>query len=271
MAQKLLNKFITFLDKNADLPFKYKKAVLDACLFSSITYASETFIGGQLKPLDTLYTRAIKCLLGVRTTTCTEICLLELNYPSFTALLLKRRSDYLKRRIPLLQEDDPLKLAINISKGANTRVYKNLMAALTLQRDPVIENIHLQRETIRAKCVLSSKRSFYVTINPDGIVHPVYALTDYHIPEYIRFAFTRLRMVSHNLRIETGRWARVDKNRRTCTCDNISVQDEHHALFQCTLTHHLRVQYKFTDFNTLFNTNDYTKTCEFIYKVLHVF
>ena len=89
MCQKQLSKLIVFLDnQNRDLSFKYKKVVMDACFFSTITYAGENWLGGNLRPLETMYNRAIKCLLGVRATTCMDMCLLELNYPSLQTMLL---------------------------------------------------------------------------------------------------------------------------------------------------------------------------------------
>jgi hypothetical protein len=268
MCQKHLNKLIAFMDKNRDLPFKFKRAVVDACFCSTITYAGETWLGGNVKPLESLYVRAIKCLLGVRITTCTDMCLMELDYPSLDKLLLKRRSDYFKRRIPLLDDNDPLKKAIDLCRTANNKSYKNLMTALNLNTNPIEEDITSRRATLERKALLSSKRLFYLTINPDGIIHPVYTMTSNYVPEYLRIAFTRIRLVSHNLKVETGRWARIERARRLCACDRASVQDEYHVLFDCSLTQELRDTHQFRDFKELFNDTDLIRMCNFIHKVL---
>jgi hypothetical protein len=267
-SEKHLNKFITFIHRNPDLPFTVKRQIMDACFVSSIIYAGEGWFGGQLKPLETLYIRAIKCLLNVRITTCTDMCLLELNQPSLNTLLLKRRSDFLKRKIPSLHEDDPLKLALDLGRSANTRSYKAINTAFNLEHDIIHANLQKQRETLEAKYGTSSKRAFYRIINPTGSPHYVYTLRDNCVPEHTRTAFTRLRLVSHNLRIETGRWARLERDRRTCTCDNTSVQDEAHALFHCPRTQHLRQIYGLHDFAELFSCETPRTLCNFIYEAL---
>lgn len=270
-SEKHLNKFITFINKNPHLPFIIKQQIMDACFLSSIAYSGEGWLGGQLKPLESLYIRAVKCLLNVRTTTCTDICLLELNYPSFSAFLEKRRSDYLKRKIPALQEDDPLKLALDLSRDANTSVYQKLMDSYNLAQNPVLIDLEKQRQTIQLKTSSSSKREFYHSINPEGISHPIYSLRENYVPEYFRTAFTRLRLVSHDLRVETGRWARLERCRRVCNCDNASVQDEAHALFACTRTQDIRQKHGFHSFFDLFSCENKKLMCEFIYEILKVF
>ena len=58
------------------------------------------------------------------------------------------------------------------------------------------------------------------------------------IPEVYRISFSRLRLSSHRLRIETGRWSRIPRDRRLCPCGQI--QDEEHVLAHCQITQHLR-------------------------------
>lgn len=54
----------------------------------------------------------------------------------------------------------------------------------------------------------------------------------------------RLRLSSHHLRLETGRFAHVDYINRVCQdphCMNLSeVQDEQHAVFRCSMCGNLR-------------------------------
>ena len=65
----------------------------------------------------------------------------------------------------------------------------------------------------------------------------IYFPTSY-VPEYARLATTRIRLSSHNLRIETGRWARL--NREDCLCPCGAIQTESHALLDCHLSVDLR-------------------------------
>ena len=64
-------------------------------------------------------------------------------------------------------------------------------------------------------------------------------MTGNFIPEHYRIAFTRMRTSSHRLRVETGRWAGIDRERRICKCGE-GIGDEEHVLTECKLTQHLR-------------------------------
>ena len=47
-----------------------------------------------------------------------------------------------------------------------------------------------------------------------------------------------IRLSSHNLHIETERWARLNREDRLCPCG--AIQTESHALFDCPLSVDLR-------------------------------
>ena len=80
-------------------------------------------------------------------------------------------------------------------------------------------------------------------------VSPVYTTIDY-IPDFQRTAFTRLRVMSHRLKVETGRWSRIPAAQRVCPCDGVSVQDEEHVLLACPDTQHLRQRFPRLTFTT---------------------
>ena len=46
------------------------------------------------------------------------------------------------------------------------------------------------------------------------------------VPEWQRIAFTRFRLSSHRLRIETGRWSRLPREQILCDCGANEPQDE---------------------------------------------
>ena len=112
------------------IPFSIKRKVLDACFVSSILYAGETWLTSDLKALESMYTTAIKALLGVRKSTCTDLCLIESGYPTLKALVMKRRIDFLKKTIPHLDREDPLRRALDLCEKANTNGYKYLMKVI---------------------------------------------------------------------------------------------------------------------------------------------
>ena len=64
------------------------------------------------------------------------------------------------------------------------------------------------------------------------------------VDDDLRTAFTRLRLSSHRLRIETGRWSRIDRAERLCQC-GLDVQSEQHVLSDCDLVSDIRRSYGF--------------------------
>jgi len=97
-----------------------------------------------------------------------------------------------------------------------------------------------------------------------------------HLPQYLKAGFSlnvkavqamsRLRLSDHNLRVEKGRHTGIPYGRRTCLrCapGSNQVDDEHHLLFQCTSTSHLRQDNRFRtlfpcpDVCTLMHHDDY--------------
>ena len=69
----------------------------------------------------------------------------------------------------------------------------------------------------------------YKAMNPDLNVHKVHGQTNPIVPESHMIAFSRPRLVSHNLRIETSKWARLPREQRLCQCG--SSQTEEHIAF----------------------------------------
>ena len=58
-----------------------------------------------------------------------------------------------------------------------------------------------------------------------------------------RTALTRLRMSSHSLHIETGRYTETDREDRICTLCKTGVEDESHFLITCPMYKDLRSKY----------------------------
>ena len=90
-----------------------------------------------------------------------------------------------------------------------------------------------------------TKLHLYSRLNPDLSVHPLYQVTDSQscVEDNLRITFSRIRLCSHRLRSETGRWNRVPSGQRFCPhCEDQSIQDEEHLL-QCPATLPLRTEY----------------------------
>ena len=70
-----------------------------------------------------------------------------------------------------------------------------------------------------------------------------------NIAASMRVAFSRIRLGSHRLKIETGRWSRIPREARLCTCG--AIQTEQHVLLICPDSEPLRGQFPRLDFKEL--------------------
>ena len=90
-----------------------------------------------------------------------------------------------------------------------------------------------------------------------------------YIPDYLRESFSRIRLMSHSLKIETGRWSRLPREERVCICNNESMQTEIHVLIECRLTQGIRLRYPMLDFqdlSRLFCATDHTLLlCKYVW------
>ena len=60
--------------------------------------------------------------------------------------------------------------------------------------------------------------------------------------DFIRIALTRLRLGSHHLNIERGRWHNIEYiDRKCCMCNDI--EDEFHFVLICPRFHEIRKKY----------------------------
>ena len=89
-----------------------------------------------------------------------------------------------------------------------------------------------------------TKAMTYKEINPDLILHNIYSTNEY-VAEWKRINFTRFRLSSHNLKIETGRWSRMKREDRLCECGEI--QDEMHVIRYCPRSTRIREKFNVQD------------------------
>ena len=61
-----------------------------------------------------------------------------------------------------------------------------------------------------------------------------------------RIIITKWRLSSHNIKIETGRYTTpfTPREERVCSECPLSVEDEHHVVFQCPLYRNVRMKYR---------------------------
>ena len=266
---KDLNKFKIFCKKNETMPYMFKKQVLEAVIMSSLLYGCETWLTGSYKDVEPLYIGAVKGMLGVRETTRNDTVLIEAGMPSLREWITKRTAAFAKKELSTERaERTPLVKIYRICESKNTSGYKFLSKVMDPATQPG------STVTDKFKTQNSSKAKMYKSLNPQLSVHEVYTTKEY-MNERERIIFSRFRLCSHHLKIETGRWARIDAANRVCDCGG-GVQDESHVLFECKKTEDVRRLYgvdngNFQDIGVLMNTMDVHKLVSFVYSCMKIF
>jgi hypothetical protein len=265
-----LNKFKIFCRTNATMPYQYKKKVLQAVIIQSLFYGCDTWLTDQLKTMEQLYVSALKALLGVRETTRTDVVILETGMPTLKELIRKRTSTFVKKNIRGDIDETPLSRVYKMCESKGTPGYRYIKRLLDNEINETLEELKAKFEN-----ETGTKATKYKEINPDLKVHPVYN-TDTYIDERKRVVFTRFRVSSHSLKIETGRWARINPEDRVCDCDRGGVQDERHIVFDCSKTTDVRGRYGINDemygsVSELMDNHDPSELVDFIDGCMKVF
>ena len=169
-------------------------------------------------------------------------------------------------------QDDPISVALRICADANTPGVRLLNASTHHESLLRAEAMRVLADICREKSQTATRFRTYLELNPTLDTHSVYLR---HLPalvEHHRLAFTRMRLSSHELRIETGRWTRTPREERRCNCSLNTVQDETHVTFTCPKTEEIRSKYPslFHNVQTLreLMTGDIVQCCAFFFDVL---
>ena len=266
--QNQIIKYNSFVKKNYNAPYQVKLKVLQAAVSSSLLYSCETWLSTNLKRADTVVASCLKTLLDVRVQTNNDIIYIETDTPPTSTVIRKRQIKFFRKldsRIDL--ELYPVGKAVNLARNVKSPMGRFINSINTAQDPQQIleESIECVRNKTRQST--STRLITYRSINPSLSKHPVY--TYLGIPEADRIAFTRLRLSSHYLRIETGRWSRLERNSRKCICG--AVQTEEHVVISCPETESLRQEYSmltFTDISSLMDSTDLYSLAQFCRKVL---
>ena len=267
-------KFISFINKNNDIPFVVKKKIFDAALMSTLLYGCESWLNGNLQPIEKQYKWCIKQLLGVRKTTNNDICLIELGLPPLKSLVRAKQRKFFRKvtqeRIEL--NDDPLLHAINITLSYRDSMSRFVGDLIHNHSDDVNEGLNNLKQTILNSD--SNRLSFYKIINPNFRVHEIY-LKQLKVNELHRMSWTKLRLSAHSLAVETGRWNRRGRGRlpieeRLCSCGEI--QTESHVIESCPMSQQLRQTNNITSLNELLLIRtDFHKVCTIVHNLLELY
>lgn len=205
-------------------------------------------------------------MLGVRSTTCNDLTYLETGFPDAKTMILQRQQSFLKKL--LARPPDYVSRAIDLAIATRSPMGKKIQTILDMRSQPISDFNQRLRQTVSTST--SSRRMNYRFLNPT--LGPCKALSS-NIPEHDRIALTRIRLGSHHLKIETGRWARIPAEDRTCPCGT-GVQDESHVLLKCPDSQVLRIAYGFHTIHgidELLLLDEHKLLAEYCRKILNLF
>ena len=260
-------KYNNFVRKNYLAPLNIKLRVLDACVSSTLVYASETWGMSNVSSVEVPYRYGLKRALSLRDTTNTEIVYVESDRYPVSIRITKQQLKFWTTLNTYLQENPDHPLSPLIEQGRNINL-KYIAYYDKLERDyatPQNCQKHLREKfrneseaRIRQKAGgdVDSRFGIYCDVNPQAT--PPVQRSD--IFERERIIVSRYRSGSHNLRIETGRMCNptILREDRLCCCQS-GIQSLRHVLFDCPLLVELHREYEFISVEDAFKRDDIAK------------
>ena len=269
-----LRKFTSFLTKNSDCPYNVKFKVWSSALNAAVLYSCETWIANELKPAEKPYLGSLKQMLGVRNTTCGDLVHIETGLPDVKSLIVDRQVKFLEK-LGSQHVDDYVSKIINMAHRVRSPMGRRIQYLNTLQNTPSQSAQFMTRVKSVVQQSDSSRRQGYLYMNPNLEIHPATdSRNPLNIPEQYRIALTRIRLSSHHLRIETGRWSRIPRENRLCQC-RTDIQTEEHVLLRCAISGTLR-DHMNTNAQTLHELFDHIKmnqphVAEYCYLIMNLY
>ena len=194
--------------------------------------------------------------------------MIESRMPSISERITKRTAVFLKKKLLGDRTDDtPLQKVYKICEAKQSRGFRFIQNLL-------VPTAALPSLTEKFETEQGTKAVTYRSINPGLKVHPVYLSHEY-IDERARITFSRLRLSSHNLKVETGRWSRIAHDERLCGCDG-GVEDKSHVLLACPKTEAVRMKFNvdvtvMNDIGTLMDALDVNVLIPFVDCCIKIF
>ena len=249
--------------KNSYLDIKLQLDLFNTLVEPVMSYSCEVWGLRESDQLEKIHLGFLKNILGVRKSTPSAFVYRELGlYP----LILKRKIRVVKYWLKILElnNDNPVRniydsLLLDLNANGNITNWTSLVRDLLftngfgyawLNQSVPNANQFIQEFTLRIKC--SFEQNVNMTID-NLSTHRLYRNLDqnHSLKSYLllldknkRIALAKIRLGSHNFKIERGRWQKpkVDFNDRTCpSCD--CIEDEYHALVECPRFADIRSSY----------------------------
>ena len=265
-------KFTSLLGKNNDAIFPIKLTLWESALKSALFYSSKTWLTDDLRPAESVYMNSLKSLLGVRKSTCHDLVLIELGMGDAKSYVRQRQANFLHKLKAGAGYNNSI-IAKVITMAIDSHTSSGKLLKVILENGPSYDyaGCSLQRLKRKVQESTSTRRRTYLSLNP-LLTSPASYGKESSVKEYQRTSFTRLRLSSHRLRIETGRWSRIAPDQRLCNCGEIQTED--HVLFHCPATANIRLTYHMNSqetFHSIMSSRDISEICAFCHDTLTVF
>ena len=257
---KALNNLLSNLKKYECKP-RVALQLVDAFVSPIITYGCEVWGFTKSSQLERLHLKFCKATLGVRQSTANVAVYGELGrYPLYINRYVRIITYWLKLKdsdniiTKSVVKDAVCDVSINRTNWFSK--VKNLLTRYgfyyvwcsdipintnkficTFRQRLLDEYLQQWQENVTDSGVLT----LYKTLN---MSHGFESYLDLIVSRDLRVVFTKLRICSHNLRIHTGRYEKLDRHLRICQiCSTNEIEDEFHLMFKCTAYAHLRPIY----------------------------
>ena len=263
-AQKAIFKLNKYIYKFTFLPPKHKLELFDKLISPILNYASEVWGFCQANAIERVHMQFCKKLLGVKKTTQNDFVYGELGRTNFST---KRYLTIIKFWFKILRSPENKYLNIvykmmlnDIEEMPNKTNWASLVKQLLMSLGfyevwlaqgvaniAFFLSVFKQRlndtfmQNWRERLEGSSRANFYNSITQFQL-QPY--LENINVFKYMQ-AFSKLRMSSHRLAIESGRWVRPTRipiDERKCSLCQV-LEDEYHFVLECNVYAELRYKY----------------------------
>ena len=302
-ARKAIFKMNAYLYKFQDISVKHSIDLFDKLVWPIASYGQEVWGINSAIPLETMHMQFCKQILGVKRQTQNgfiygELGRLPLSQYRIYAIikywlkiLRARETKYVKYCYDMMLND----LELHPHKNNWASDVKQVLDKLGLSY--VWINQCVENENIFLSIVKQRIKDCYIqtwngNINTSSRANSYKLFCDFGFKHYLkcitikkfRCALAKIRLSSHRLNIETGRWNRpnpIPIHERKCSfCDHL--EDEYHFILECPLYATLRKTYicsyytkrpnvvKFSELMKTENDKHIQKLSNFIYKAFEL-
>lgn len=236
---------------------KTKMSLFDSMVLPILLYGAEIWGVYNIKNIDNLHAKFCKYILGVKSQTPNYAVFGELGRIPLSVLCKVRA---IKFWIKIMKNPDSAVYSIYLDQCSNINgtCWANQINSLIDRLGFTNVRLHFDKNqnyfpTFKSRLYDQFFQEWSTTINamPKLDSYCKYK-TNFHFEEYItkidnsdlRKHFTSLRLSSHSLEIETGRYHNIQRNSRLCKlCQQKMVESEYHFILCCTKYSDLRKKY----------------------------